>query len=212
MPARSILALLALLWPAAALAESFSVQLGGRVIGRLELEPASLISILDNTPLGAADGTFRAAFADGAEGRRYEAVNSDGRRITVLFDGTDVAATEVVPASERTPLSDPAAVPEGVLDPITGLRRLVEARDCPPTFRMYDGRRAIEVSPVERRIEGASLVCRLDYRVIAGPGHVSPFRLTNLRLEARYGLSGGAVSGLSGMSVSAGPFSVVLAR
>ena len=44
--------------------------------------------------------------------------------------------------------------------------------------------------------------------MVAGPGHVSPFELRDLALEARYG----ADAGLEALSVAAGPFTLRLAR
>lgn len=191
-----------------AVAETFDVRLAGRVIGQLETAPDRLESALDNTPLGAADGWFRASRA----GQDYSALNSDGRAIDVRFADGQVVAATVTPLSEATELTNPAAVPADVVDPVTGLNRVITASDCPSTFRMYDGRRAILIEPTERAIEAGELVCRMNYTVTDGPGHVSPFRLTNLRMEARYALDGSEAGPIDTLRISAGPFAVLLVR
>lgn len=191
---------------APAIAERFDVRLGGAVVGHLDYTPGRISSALTNTPLGAADGTFEAALLPAADGTLYRAANSAGRRIDVLFANGVVRDTTVTPASEATALSDPKAVPRGILDPITGFGRFAEARDCPPAFRMYDGRRAILVSPRDRAAEGGTITCRYDYTVTHGPGHVRPFRIRNLRLDAVY------AGRLQRLSIGAGPFTVSMTR
>ena len=205
---RATFILLALLTPAAACAQDFDVRFAGGVIGQLSATTTAISTTLTNTPLGAADGWFRAQ----RNGRTYSAANSEGRRIDVTFDGETVTAVRVDPADERTDLSDPDAVPPGVLDPIAGFARIVRSTDCPAAFRMYDGRRLVYVSTDARTIENDVLICRIAYRVTAGPGHVSPFRISNLSLTARYGLSGGQVTGLGQLDIRAGPFSARLQR
>lgn len=205
---RVVAALVLCLTGVPAMADSFDVRLGGRVIGQMDVTSTELSSTLDNTPLGAADGWFRAT----RSGPGYSALNSEGRQIDIQFDGGQAVATAVSPAGERTDLSDPAAAPSGVTDPVSGFDRLVGAVDCPEAFRMYDGRRAILVQPTARAIDGAELVCKLDYLVTHGPGHVSPFRLRTLRMEARYGLIDNRVQSLDTLRIGAGPFTVELSR
>jgi hypothetical protein len=48
----------------------------------------------------------------------------------------------------------------------------------------------------------------MQYRVVAGPGHLSPFRFTALDLTLTYGKTGG----LAGIDISTGPFRVSLRR
>ncbi|EKE44108.1 hypothetical protein OCGS_1624 [Oceaniovalibus guishaninsula JLT2003] len=187
-------------------AAEFDVRLGDRVLGRMTGLADRLAMRLDNTPLGVGDGAFEGVVTpDGT----YVG-QGDDRRITVLFEDGRPVTTQVVPQSEATPASDPATVPSDVLDPVSGFWRLASARDCPGGWRMYDGRRAVQVTPTARSVEGDSLVCAMDYAVTHGPGHLSPFRFKSMRLVARYGLSGGAVTGLRDLSVATGPFVVTL--
>lgn len=203
------LTLIACLASGVARAETFSVALGERVLGTLEYTPGRLVNLLDNTPLGVADGLFRGLRHSAGDGVRYVG-QSDERRIEVLFRSGRAIRTAIEPASERTPLSDPAAVPAGVTDPVDGFGRVVKAKDCPVPIRMYDGRRAVEMATVAREISPTHLTCAIDYRVIAGPGHLSPFRLDSLDITAHYALASGAVSRLAQIDIRAGGFTLTL--
>ena len=205
---RALAVLLALLLPVAAYAQDFEVRIAGRVIGRLSATRTAISTTVTNTPLGAADGWFRGQ----RDGQTYSAVNSEGRRIDVIFDGKTVTAVRVNPADERTDVSDSRAVPEGVLDPIAGFARIARPADCPAAFRMYDGRRIAVVSTEARAVENGVLICRIAYRVTAGPGHASPLYISNLSLTARYGLRAGQNTGLAQLDISAGPFTATLQR
>lgn len=203
------LALIACLSTGAARAETFSVALGDRILGTLEYTPGRLVNLLDNTPLGVADGLFRGLRLSEGDAVRYVG-ESDERRIEVLFSAGRAAETVVEPGTERTTLSDPAAVPEGVTDPVDGFGSVVGASDCPGPIRMYDGRRAVEMATVSREVSSTRLTCAIDYRVIAGPGHLSPFRLRSLDITAHYALASGAVTGLARLDIRAGGFTLTL--
>ncbi len=207
------------LGPGFASAQTFDVRLGGTRIGTLVYDAApdgaaggTLRSVLDNTPLGVANGTFtasaQAVAGSGAVGYTGSSESlRKRRRIDVAF--AEGRATEVVvaPQDEATDLSDPGRVPAGVLDPVSAFGRLAGGRDCPAPYSFYDGRRVLRVSTTARTASSASVRCEVDYRVTAGPGHLSPFRFRSLRLVVDY-VSGG----MSGMSIGAGPFTVTIAR
>ncbi len=201
--------LAALLAASAAGAASYDVSLGGRTIGTIDHEPGRLLSVLDNTPMGVGDGRFEGVATRGADGVHYVG-QSDERRIEVRIDAGRAQATDVTPASERTPLSDPAAAPAGVVDPVTGFGVLADADDCPGAFRIYDGRRAVELTPAGREVAQDVLSCRMDYRVIAGPGHVSPFRIKSMTLTAHYAPAQGRMRALARLDVRAGGFTLSL--
>lgn len=200
----------------AANADTFRVLLGGRTLGTLETTAGQLRTLLDNTPLGVADGTF-AATSDAAtttDGRSITRYASDarsgrkGRSIGFDHDRGRVLTTLITPESERTALSDPANVPPDVIDPVAALSRLAGAQGCPAAFRIYDGRRVIEIAPRGSQTTDVALICDMQYRVVAGPGHLSPFRFTALDLTLTYGKTGG----LAGIDISTGPFRVSLRR
>lgn len=216
--ARASLAALALLLAAPAAAQDFAVALGEGELGRLSLRDEgdgglALDATFADTPLGIADGTFRATsrparLDSGEAGRQYlaeSAFSSGGRTVSVLHEGGRALATEVRPEDERTELSDPALVPEGVLDPVEALARLAGATACPAPFRLYDGRRVVEVSA--EPVEDGAASCRGTYRVVAGPGHLSPFRIREFEFALDYG-----PGGMERLEVRTGPFVLRLRR
>jgi hypothetical protein len=204
------------------------VWLRGRLLGTATAEVSgsgesasyTIRSLLDNTPLGVGDGIFEASSrlartGSGAVVRQYRsrsAAGNDIRTISLLLDGGKAVETVIAPDGERTDLSDPAKVPDGVLDDAAAFARLVYASDCPAPFRIYDGRRVVQVTTTAAERGAATLTCTVDYRVIAGPGHLSPFHFKSIDLRLSYAVRDGAVSGLDVMEASAGLFTVRFAR
>lgn len=219
MPIRFVLLSVAL-WAFAALgampaaADTFRAMLGGRVLGTLEYRPvrggAALRTVLDNTPLGVGDGVFLGQTRQQGAALRYTGDSTSARKerqISVLLSGGRVVEVQIEPADERTPLSDAAAVPDGVIDPVTAFGLLIGAGDCPAAFQIYDGRRVIAVRPRGAEAEGTGMRCQMSYDVIAGPGHLSPFRFTALRLDLVY-----QAGTLAVIEVRTGPFTLRLQR
>ncbi|MBP1805665.1 hypothetical protein [Rubellimicrobium aerolatum] len=225
---RLLPALVLLLATGAARAETaaFEVRLAGGTLGHMEYEtdgprPSALRTLLDSTPLGVLDGTWEATSRpapteDGADALRFRAVTASSRKArTITFDhrGGAVLATGVDPAEDATDLSLPANVPPGVLDPVQAFGRLMApGPGCPEPFRLYDGRRVIEVATTSSETaEDGALVCHADYEVIAGPGHLSPFRFRSFALDLTY-RDAGTGPALAEAAVSAGIFTVRLVR
>ncbi|MGR3484609.1 MAG: hypothetical protein ACU0BF_04635 [Paracoccaceae bacterium] len=193
-------------------AQTYAVMLGERTIGQVSYAgspgAARMDGELNNTPMGVASGAFGATSQAQSDGSTLYVGGSSKRRITVRLSGGRAVAVEVDPRSEATAASDPAAAPAGVVDPVTAFGRLVRATGCPERFAMYDGRRAIELTPTARAATDGGLTrCTIDYRVTAGPGHVSPFRVRRIGIDALYG-----GDGMRRMALSAGPFEVTLVR
>lgn len=223
-------ALAALLLAGSASAETrdLKIWLSGRLLGTASSGVSgtgagasyTVGSLLDNTPLGVGDGLFEASSRlarteTGAVVRQYlsrSAAGNDIRTISVLLDGGTAIGTVISPESERTDLSDPGKVPEGVLDNAAAFARLVYGKDCPAPFRIYDGRRVVQVQTRTSERGAATLTCSVAYRVIAGPGHLSPFNFRSIDLSLHYALSDGAVSGLEKIEARAGLFTVRFAR
>ena len=207
---RPVLAALALLAAVPAQAESYAILLGSRQIGTLQTSGSSLVSTLNNTPLGVADGTFEAGvsavrLADGGSAQQFVGRNrgSKTRDISVIRQDGRVADVTVVPADDATDLSAPAAVPAGVLFPPEAMARLEAAGGCPAPMAMYDGRRVVSIATLSSAQVNGETVCEMSYRVSAGKGHLSPFNFKSLAMELAY--SGGA---LARITVSAGGFDV----
>ena len=210
---KPVLAVL-LLSAAPALAETYAIELGSRQIGTLQTSGSALTSTLDNTPLGVADGTYKAsisrvALADGSAAEQFLGVNRGGktRDVSVIRQDGGIRDVTVVPANDATDLSVASAVPAGVAFPPEVFARLESAGGCPGAQAMYDGRRVVSISTVSSRVEGAETVCEMSYRVTAGKGHLSPFNFKSLNMELAY--AGGA---LSRVTVSAGGFDVNMVR
>jgi hypothetical protein len=218
---RILLAFLLLAVPASA--EQWAVFLGDRQIGTVTLttgptDRMTLTSVLDSTPLGLADGTFTASSfpAVTPEGRRVTQYLSEAkssrkaRNISVLTDAGLAVETRVEPAVEATSLSDAARVSAPVLNPVEAFARIARSTDCPEELRYYDGRRVIEISLNSKKMEGLARTCEFDYLVVAGPGHLSPFRFRSVALGLDYEGSGPAA--LQQITLSAGGFTASLRR
>ncbi|WP_099824767.1 hypothetical protein [Oceaniglobus indicus] len=206
-----------------AAAQTFRALLGDRVLGTVEYTSSGsgktrtdrMATALDNTPLGVGDGTFEAisrpVTVDGKRMRQYTGVSQSRRKsrsITVLHDAGKALRTDISPTSERTDLSDPARVPAGIIDLAQAFGRLAHSTGCPEPFRFYDGRRAITVQTLARTPTGGGMTCTVAYRVVAGPGHLSPFGFRKLDLTLDYNARGV----LDNATVRAGLFSLALQR
>ena len=202
-----LLALLLGLLPAAAAAQTYDVTLGGRTMGMLTTTSTTLESVLDNTPLGLADGRFAAIVEDRGAGQLAYDSRSDKRNIAFTTVAGYVTEVAISPEDERTDLSDPAAVGLWVQDPVTVMARLAQATDCPPPMRLYDGRRVTEMSVTGRREAEGRVTCDIAYSVVRGPGHLSPFRLSRIALEVVYD-----GTGMAELTASAGGFDLGLVR
>jgi len=184
-----------------AAADRFDMYLGGSKLGQMVLSGDSLTIDVTGSPLGVADGSFSASSkrVQMADGRVVRQFLSDtprkGRKISVLLDAGQVIETTVIPAEDITDLSDPAAVPAGVVDTITALNRIAAARSCLSAMSIYEGRRVITLAPTGSRSEGSTEVCDFSYRVVAGPGHLSPLYIQNANVQVTY--VSGALSEMS---------------
>lgn len=212
-----------MLAPLAAEAQTFRALLGDRTLGTVTYSTTGsgknrtdeMVTNLDNTPLGVGDGRFvatsRPVTADGRRLRQYTGVSRSRRKsrsITVLHDAGRVFRTEVSPQDERTDLSEPARVPSGIIDLAQAFGRLARSSGCPAPFRFYDGRRAIDVRTRTGTPTANGLACDIAYRVVAGPGHLSPFGFRKLDLALVYGTDGVLKHG----TVRAGLFALTLQR
>jgi hypothetical protein len=203
----------------------FQVVLAGSVLGTLQYEtgeagrPVAVRTNLDNTPLGVFDGTWEATSRPvqteaGAVVLQYISTSASTRKnrvISVLHADGQVVETVVSPANDATEMSQAAQVPAGVVDPVEAFGRLADAAGCPEPFRIYDGRRVVEVATVSSEQAGDVLTCRARYEVILGPGLLSPFRFNSFDMELTYALVG-LEPVLAEARVDAGMFSVSLVR
>jgi len=212
-----------MLLAAPASGETYSVSLGGKMLGQLSYTQsggtATLRSTLDNTPLGVFNGTFTGTSTGTGTGTGTDASttftgNSRSSRkqrvVTVDFAKGRAVGALVTPMDEMTDLSDIARVPDGVMDPVRAMGQLFRAKGCPAPVQMYDGRRVVTMRSDAGTQAGDILTCRVNYKVIAGPGHLSPLGISSAELHLSYGMSDGQA--LQQIKVSSGIFSITLDR
>ncbi len=199
--------------PALAAQQNFAMMLGNRQLGTLAFDGSGkdvhLLSRLDNTPLGVADGTFEAVTRAKGDTIEYLGVNrgSKTRDIAVTRQGTQVTAVTVTPADEMTVLSDISKVPAGTLTTAEAFGVLANGKTCPNPLTMYDGRRVVQMATTAMDTTGETVTCDMSYRVIAGKGHLSPFNFKSLSMTAIY-----QAGALAQITVSAGGFDLNLVR
>lgn len=215
--ARSILpiALLLAALPVAGAAEvqSYSVLWGKRQLGTLRIDAAardaSMLLTLDNAPLGIKNGTFEAVARTRGSRVEYLGQNrgSETRDIAMVREAGSVTSVSVTPASEKTEMSAGGKAPEGVIFPPEVFAALTQARGCPETMALFDGRRVVRLSPEGQVDNGGQTLCEMSYKVVMGPGYVSPFHFRSFGMELAY-----QAQNLTRMTISAGGFAVTLQR
>ncbi len=196
MPRLGSLALIAVLLcsPARAAEQSYKVYFGGQQLGWVLYSSgttSTLSSLLDGTPFGVFDGRYEGQSRQtGQGGARYEGRSTATRKNRdveiVRNDAGQVIEVTISPEKDRTESSNPAEVPEDVLDPVAGFGRLVSGTSCPVGFKLYDGRRVVQVSPRKTTSNGTALTCWMDYSVIHGPGHLSPLYIKSIDLRMEF--------------------------
>ncbi len=204
-------------------AQVFDVALGSKQLGTLAFShdgtKETLLSSLDNTPMGVFNGTFKATTQrsraiTGGKGLRYQSLSQSSRKtrkIAISIDDGRVVKTAIKPTSERTKLSNIDIVPRGMIDPVTAIGTLIAAKQCPPKIMIYDGRRAIALIPDGSTKNANRLTCAIQYKVVAGPGHLSPLYISSVKMKVTYDLSNGAQK-LTKMKLGSGLFNLVLSR
>ena len=201
-------------------AETFSVSLGKITLGKLvhtgTSGGASLKATLDNTPMGVFDGTFNgtakpATATDGTPVIHYNSVSKSSRKsrsVQVQIAKGRALATDVTPSSEITNLSDPAKAPKNITDPARAIGMLINSSGCPARINIYDGRRAIALIPGTSETKDDKLICSIAYKVTAGPGHLSPLKISKAKMKVTYDTTNG--QSLQQITLRSGPFNLVL--
>lgn len=202
----------------AAHAQSFDVKLGDSKLGALVLantgRGTTLETVLTATPLNVFNGTFTALSTPASGGHRFESLSQSSRKtrtIKLRFAKDRAVETLVEPAAEITPLSDPGRVPVGVIDPVRAIAALLKAPACPGKLTFYDGRRAITLTPTQAETTGETETCAMAYRVVAGPGHLSPLKISKAKMTLTYVTTDGTRM-LTRIGIGSGPFNLTLDR
>ena len=199
-------------------AETFSVSLGGKTLGQLSYSEggnkSTLSSTVDNTPLGVFNGTFTGTSTGNSASSGFTGDSRSSRKqrvVKVNIAQGRATSTDVTPTEELTELSDVTRVPAGVMDPVRAMGQLFRAKGCPAPIQMYDGRRVVSMRSDIGTETAGTLTCNLRYKVIAGPGHLSPLGISSAKMQLSYSTAGGRQN-LQQMKVSSGIFSVLLDR
>ncbi|MFG6516128.1 hypothetical protein ACGYLX_01590 [Sulfitobacter sp. 1A13496] len=193
--------------------QTYAVALGGRQLGTLQFNGqsrnAAFLLSLDNAPFGIKDGSFNAVSKAKGNAVSYLGSNrgSETRDIAIERAGRQVTSVKITPSSEMTKMSDAKAVPPGVLFPPELFAALATGKSCPAPLSLYDGRRVVQIATQSSREQGASVVCDMSYRVVMGPGYVSPFYLKSFGMGLVY-----TAGTLAKASLSGGGFKVHLIR
>jgi hypothetical protein len=208
----------ALLCATAAQAQVFDVKLGPAKLGTLKLAQRggtiTLKTTLSSTPMNVFNGNFTADTKRAGGGHSFHSISRSSRKnreIKLRFDGARAVETLVEPSTEMTSLSDPTRVPAGVIDPVRAVAALLSAPDCPGKMALYDGRRAITLSPTGKTADGDTQTCAMSYKVVAGPGHLSPLKISKAKMQLVYVTTNGSRA-LARINLSSGPFKLTLNR
>jgi hypothetical protein len=218
--AKALAALLLLLaLPVQAADQTYKVYALGLGIGSFRYSgtpaDARISSQFTNTPLGVFNGSYEGQSRSSKSGTDYrgKSVSSNKDRAVQIVTNAAGVVTEVSvsPEKDRTAYSDPAALPDGVLNPVAGFGRFLGQNTCPQAFRLYDGRRVVQVTPKSETVSGAVKTCAFDYRVILGKGHLSPLYFKNIAVTVTFDPSV-AQTGPSALVMRSGLFGVEFRR
>jgi len=211
LPVAALFAMLA--GPTFAENQTYTVSLGARQLGTLQFNGqsrnAAFLLSLNNAPFGIKNGTFNAVTRLKGDEVDYLGTNrgSETRDIAIVRKANQATSVTVTPSSEMTDMSVAAKVPAGVVFPPELFASLANAETCPSPRAMYDGRRVVQIATQAVKQDGASVLCDMSYRVVMGPGYVSPFYLKSFGMELVY-----TARALAKASISGGGFKVHLTR
>jgi hypothetical protein len=178
----------------AAMAETqtYTVSVGQRQLGTLRFEERNskqtVLVTIDNAPLGIKSGSFQATAQAQADTVDHLAMNrgSETRDIALRRVEWTVTSVTVTPPSEMTELSDADKVPAGVTFPAEVFAAMATADTCPAPMSLYDGRRVVDIATTAMDQAGETLTCDMSYRVVMGPGYVSPLYFKSFGLQLEY--------------------------
>ncbi len=196
---------------------------GGRYLLEARAEAQGLLGLIIRSRYrGMATGRWR-----GAGRPRPERFHARSQRIfkdrttDIRFGpGARPVAVEMTPARDHTRFTDPAAVPDARIDPLSYLVLLFGHRGpgCPAPAPLYDGRRLTRVAlvPAAPRAgaPAGSLRCIGRYEIVDGPTHSILSGVRVFALDLAYGPAPepGAPRPLERIEVAAGSDHVVFER
>ena len=93
------------------------------------------------------------------------------REINYLVKEDHLISVDVFPEKEKTKFTNPKQIDFEFTDPAYAITQLLTT-PCKNSFKIYDGKRIIEVIPIE---VASKLDCGYVYKIRKGPGHLRPF-------------------------------------
>lgn len=125
------------------------------------------------------------------------------REINFFVKNDKLIDVTVSPPNEQTEFSNPGSIVFKFIDPSTFFMKILHF-PCSKPFIIYDGRRIVDITPLEAEPE---FECRYLYKIVNGPGHLSPFNFKNFEIFSFSEKSDKGVA-LTAI-VKAGPFKLI---
>jgi len=211
------------LLPCFAAADEFkylSISFFGKQVGFIKVREASNIDSkeihvegkISSSPFKVFNGRFKykTTFTEinsGAPRLHYEssvdAIFKE-RKINYWVKNNRLISVDVLPKREETKLTNPKQIDVNFIDPTYAIIKLL-TMPCKDSFKVYDGRRLIDVIAIE---SNSKLECRYLYKIQKGPGHLSPFNFKTLKISTYFDQSRN--SAFRYMIVKTGPFKLIL--
>ena len=126
------------------------------------------------------------------------------RKINYWVNNDRLIAVDVFPKNEKTIFTNPNRIDFEFIDPAYAITQLLTT-PCKNSFKIYDGRRIIEVTSIEAT---SKLECGYVYKIRKGPGHLRPFNFKTFEISTFFDQDGNPAS--RSMVVKAGPFKLIL--
>ena len=218
---RTFLAIFLTLLPCLSLANDFiSISFLGKQIGSIKIYEASnsdsrVIYIggkISSSPLKIFNGKFEhktiiTKVNEAASKVHYES-NVDAifkhRKINYTVKNNRLITVNVSPKNETTKFTNPKQIDFVFIDPTRAITELLN-KPCKNSFKIYDGRRVIGVNSIKPTSKSE---CGYVYKILKGPGHLSPFNFKTFKILTFFDQNGNSAS--KTMIVKTGPFKLVL--
>ena len=126
------------------------------------------------------------------------------RKINYRVGNDRLISVDVFPKNEETKFSNPEQIDFDFIDPAYAITKLMST-PCKDSFKVYDGRRIIEVIPTG---PASKLECGYVYKIEKGPGHLSPFNFKTFEISTFFDQDRNA--GSLAIIVKTGPFKLIL--
>ena len=171
----------------------YDIVYGNKPVGQLSFtieedqfyQKLNIFSNISGSPLGLRDGTYNMSsnfLKFSTYGNTwYESIKNTGissRSTLIKSQSNKILEVKINPKSERTSLSSNVIEIDDFYNPAQALLKVLTF-PCSTEFKVYDGRRLIQVLPTQ---EKSNLKCSYSYQVTRGPGHLPPLHLKKFKI------------------------------